>query len=542
MQQGQSSCVRNAEGIPLQDGEEENHVIVVDDQQAVEIQAEKGTEETENVVLIEQDALGLTVHSDEPLLQGDANLDIGAHGVPHIEDQDGTIQPSLVEEPSNLITSTIDPPCSRLEATREEEQREFTPNNIGITTIKTVTLKSNLSSTFSLNLTFSMKTTSLYLLFFTISSLFFFTVVVSIEDDIRCLRGVKDSLKDPLSVLLSSWNFGNTTAGFLCKFVGVSCWNDQEYRLIALELRSFELGGEVPASLQFCQSLQTLDLSDNALSGSIPSQLCEWLPFLVRIDLSKNQFTGSIPVELVNCKFLNSLSLGGNRLSGSIPYQLARLDRLKMLSVANNDLSVIYSVEEDDIRCLQGLKNSLKDPQSKLTSWSFINTTVGVYNTVGFLCRFVGVMCWNERENRVIDLELPSMELGGEIPDSLQFCQNLQTLNLSDNALSGSVPSQICDWIPYLVNLDLSKNSLSGPIPLELANCKYLKILSLSDNRLSGPLPYQLSRFIQDDASKTFGNNKGLCADFGGLTPCHETKDKHQVIIFIKIPILSIMG
>ncbi|KAF9624695.1 hypothetical protein IFM89_012988 [Coptis chinensis] len=164
-------------------------------------------------------------------------------------------------------------------------------------------------------------------------------VVVSIEDDIRCLRGVKDSLKDPLSVLHSSWNFGNTTAGFLCKFVGVSCWNDQENRLIALELRSFELGGEVPASLQFCQSLQTLDLSDNALSGSIPSQLCKWLPFLVRIDLSKNQFTGSIPVELVDCKFLNSLSLGGNRLSGSIPYQLARLDRLKTLSVANNDLS-----------------------------------------------------------------------------------------------------------------------------------------------------------------------------------------------------------
>ncbi|KAF9598856.1 hypothetical protein IFM89_031976 [Coptis chinensis] len=76
MQQGQSSCVKSAEGIPLQDGEEENPVIVVEDQQAVEIQAEKGTEETENVVLSEQDALELVVHSDEPLLQGDANLEI----------------------------------------------------------------------------------------------------------------------------------------------------------------------------------------------------------------------------------------------------------------------------------------------------------------------------------------------------------------------------------------------------------------------------------------------------------------------------------
>ncbi|KAF9601990.1 hypothetical protein IFM89_024536 [Coptis chinensis] len=135
------------------------------------------------------------------------------------------------------------------------------------------------------------------------------------------------------------WVEVEETFNYMVRFVGVSCWNEQENRLIALELRSFELGGEVPPSLQFCQSLQTLDLSDNALSGSIPSQLCDWLPFLVKIDLSKNQFTGSIPAELVNCKFLNSLSLGGNRLSGSIPYQLARLNRLKTLSVPNNDLS-----------------------------------------------------------------------------------------------------------------------------------------------------------------------------------------------------------
>ena len=100
-----------------------------------------------------------------------------------------------------------------------------------------------------------------------------------------------------------------------------------------------ELSGELPESLKFCQSLQTLDISNNDLSGSIPTQICAWLPYLVTLDLSNNRFTGSIPPEIVNCKFLNTLILDGNRLTGSIPYELGRLERLKKFSVANNDLT-----------------------------------------------------------------------------------------------------------------------------------------------------------------------------------------------------------
>ncbi|KAK9113982.1 hypothetical protein Syun_020779 [Stephania yunnanensis] len=143
--------------------------------------------------------------------------------------------------------------------------------------------------------------------------------------------------------------------------------------------------------------------------------------------------------------------------------------------------------EEDDFRCLKGLKTSLSDPDSKLSSWTFANTSIG------FICRFVGVSCWNERENRLIGLQLPSMKLRGKIPESLHYCQSLQSLDLSSNNISGSIPPQICTWLPYLVNLDLSGNDLSGPIPAELVNCKYLNTLILKDNRLSGSIPYQLS-------------------------------------------------
>lgn len=180
---------------------------------------------------------------------------------------------------------------------------------------------------------------NLYFLFLAAATLLFSTcAVVSIEDDIRCLEGLRNSLKDPEN-RLGSWNFANSTVGFLCKFIGVSCWNERENRLIGLQLKSMELGGAISDSLQYCPSLQTLDLSDNKLSGPIPSKICDWLPYLVTIDLSQNEFTGPIPPELVNCKYLNTLFLGDNRLSGSIPYQLSRLPRLQKFSVSNNELS-----------------------------------------------------------------------------------------------------------------------------------------------------------------------------------------------------------
>ncbi|KAG0491134.1 hypothetical protein HPP92_007997 [Vanilla planifolia] len=121
------------------------------------------------------------------------------------------------------------------------------------------------------------------------------------EDDVRCVRELKQSIGDPDGRL--DWNFSNTTAGFYCS------------------------GANAP------------DLSGNSLSGSIPSALCDWLPYLVKLDLSGNRFSGPIPPELSNCSFLNSLDLSSNDLSGQIPSSLSRLDRLKNLSLSHNHLS-----------------------------------------------------------------------------------------------------------------------------------------------------------------------------------------------------------
>ncbi|KAI4387766.1 hypothetical protein MLD38_000172 [Melastoma candidum] len=164
---------------------------------------------------------------------------------------------------------------------------------------------------------------------------------VATQGDVTCLQGVKSLLADPQG-RLNSWVFPNDTSlasgAFLCKFVGVSCWNEKENRVLKLELKGMNLSGTVPSSLSSCSSLQTLDLSNNGITGEIPRQICAWVPYLVVLDLSSNDLSGPIPSELVNCSFLNSLVLSNNQLTGTIPYELSGLARLKRFSVVNNKL------------------------------------------------------------------------------------------------------------------------------------------------------------------------------------------------------------
>ncbi|XP_004489358.1 inactive LRR receptor-like serine/threonine-protein kinase BIR2 [Cicer arietinum] len=180
----------------------------------------------------------------------------------------------------------------------------------------------------------------LILLFLTL-----FTIWVSFtssqveEDNVRCLKGIKQTLVDSEN-RLSTWRFDNTTVGFICDFVGVTCWNLRENRVLGLELQGMKLSGMIPEALKYCgQSLQKLDLGSNSLSSVIPTQICSWMPFLVTMDLSDNNLEGSIPSTIVNCSYLNELMLSDNNFVGNIPYEFGSLTRLHKFSVANNKLS-----------------------------------------------------------------------------------------------------------------------------------------------------------------------------------------------------------
>lgn len=164
-------------------------------------------------------------------------------------------------------------------------------------------------------------------------------VCCAVQSDIDCLKSIKDSLEDPLGSLNSTWKFDNQTEGFICKFTGIVCWHIDETKVLSISLPDMGLKGRFPRGIQNCSSMTSLDLSSNKLHGVIPSNISQFIGFVVNLDLSSNQLSGEIPKDLANCSFLNNIKLDSNQLTGQIPPEIGLLGRLKTFDVANNRLT-----------------------------------------------------------------------------------------------------------------------------------------------------------------------------------------------------------
>ncbi|KAJ6420389.1 hypothetical protein OIU84_027851 [Salix udensis] len=165
------------------------------------------------------------------------------------------------------------------------------------------------------------------------------TVTTATETDIYCLKSIKDSVIDPVGYLNSSWDFGNNRDGSICSFPGVGCWHEGENRVGDIKLSGKGLKGQFPLGLENCTSLTGLNFSHNELQGPIPSDICKRLPYITDLDLSYNNFSGEIPSSIADCRYLYTLRLDNNKLRGHIPPQIGQLYRMKVFSVANNQLS-----------------------------------------------------------------------------------------------------------------------------------------------------------------------------------------------------------
>ncbi|CAH2044794.1 unnamed protein product [Thlaspi arvense] len=157
------------------------------------------------------------------------------------------------------------------------------------------------------------------------------------EANVNCLKSIKAQVKDPNNYL-SSWVFGNNTAGYICKFSGVTCWHDDENRVLSINLNGLGLTGEFPHGIKECSDLTGLELSRNNFSGPLPANISSLIQSVTILDLSDNRFSGEIPVMISNITFLNTLLLQRNQFTGRLPPELVLLGRLSKFSVASNRL------------------------------------------------------------------------------------------------------------------------------------------------------------------------------------------------------------
>ncbi|XP_044977948.1 probably inactive leucine-rich repeat receptor-like protein kinase At5g48380 [Hordeum vulgare subsp. vulgare] len=159
-----------------------------------------------------------------------------------------------------------------------------------------------------------------------------------------------------------------------------------------------------------------------------------------------------------------------------------------------------HGISDSDLQCLKDLKQSLIDPNGILEAgsenespWNFTDSP---------MCDFIGVVCWNPFDDRVLSLRLGNLGLEGPFPRGLELCTSMTTLDLSGNNFTGPLPERISEQMPYVSFLDLSNNSFSGGIPASIMNMTYLNVLVLQHNQFTGGIPaINLSRLISFDVA-----------------------------------------
>ncbi|XP_055804084.1 protein STRUBBELIG-RECEPTOR FAMILY 3-like [Solanum dulcamara] len=114
--------------------------------------------------------------------------------------------------------------------------------------------------------------------------------------------------------------------------------------IIQIDLSNNHIGGSIPSNLPI--TLKTLSLSGNQLTGSIPDNISS-LGQLSDLLLNNNHLNGVIPDAFLQLKTLINMDLSGNSLSGQLPSSMGTLSSLTTLHLQNNQLSGILDVLQD---------------------------------------------------------------------------------------------------------------------------------------------------------------------------------------------------
>ncbi len=97
----------------------------------------------------------------------------------------------------------------------------------------------------------------------------------------------------------------------------------------------------------------------------------------------------------------------------------------------------------------------------------------------------------------VIDLNLFDNNLKGTIPSQIGDFSKLESLNFDNNTLTGQVPIEIEKLASSLKRLSLSLNELEGEFPIQITKLVTLEKLDISRNSLTGELPVEIGNLIE---------------------------------------------
>ncbi|KAB2634643.1 receptor-like protein 12 [Pyrus ussuriensis x Pyrus communis] len=276
--------------------------------------------------------------------------------------------------------------------------------------------------------------------------------------------------------------------------------------LQVLNLGNNNLSGMLPQCLGKSSSLEILYLMFNSFHGDIPP-FCANKNSLKFVGLGYNQLQGMLPRSMADCIQLEFLHIGNNQISDIFPSWLGVLPVLRGLILGSNAFHGIIGKPPTDHEfpnlCIIDLSNNLFSgmlPSKYMENWNFMKYVVANEGS-----RYFEVTS-NKNTNKYgyylqFSYEMIIPVKGVELTYD-QTPYDLRLIDFSSNRFEGEIPASIIGSLRALQLLNLSDNTLSGQIPSSLASLTALESLDLSQNKLSGMIP-----------GNSYQGNSGLCGE-----------------------------
>ncbi|CAL9225207.1 unnamed protein product, partial [Arabidopsis halleri] len=281
-----------------------------------------------------------------------------------------------------------------------------------------------------------------------------------------------------------------------------------------LSLADCNLFGKIPSSLGSLSYLTDLDLSDNHFTSERPdsmgniNRLTDFqlmllnLSSLTSIYLGSNQFEGMLPSNMSSLSKLEAFDISGNSFSGTIPSSLFMLPSLAYLDLGTNDFSGPLEIgnfsSQSKLQDLYIGENNFNPGIVDLSIFSRLLSLMWL-DLSGINLKNSSTLSLPSAMRRLI---LSSCNIS-EFPKFLQNQTSLDVLDISANQIEGQVPEWL--WrLPKLRYVNISQNSFNGfegPADV-IQRAGGLIMLDISSNTFQNPfplLPRSTSYFISSD-------------------------------------------
>ncbi|KAL8239824.1 hypothetical protein R6Q59_016391 [Mikania micrantha] len=244
--------------------------------------------------------------------------------------------------------------------------------------------------------------------------------------------------------------------------------------------------------MRYKSNINTLDMSGNHITGTIPEKLQSFIPRIRYLDFSSNELNGVIPTSMFDLTDLEMLDLSNNKLSGEVPKGLfTNLSRAAIIKLSNNAL---YGHVLSGNLSFMGNLDTLKLDNNCFMGNIGINTSgnsmglkvldISENHFTGRIPSWMSNMCSNSHYSDGCELVARNNRLDGPFPfgeASFEF------LDISQNSFSGPIPSGIN--LKYTKHLHLGSNRFTGLEPDAFQNLTNVLTLDISQNYLSGRIP-----------------------------------------------------